>query len=115
LRDLTQGFGGFKEAHFFDISANPSNLDVGRVRKDKDLTDLSAGLQFMLYSIAIAASVRTIKRGLSATAAVLSLVSGMFSHFSDMQQIDAFDLSAEAARKLTDLSTQFTVWAHTPS
>ena len=53
----------------------------------------------------------TIKRGLSAVAAMLSLVSGMFWHISAKQQMDALDASAEAARKLTELSIQFIFWA----
>jgi len=52
-----------------------------------------------------------IKRALSAIAAVLSLISGMFWHISAKQQMDALDASAEAARKLTELSIQFNVWA----
>ncbi|MBX8521029.1 hypothetical protein K5D37_15175 [Pseudomonas cichorii] len=52
-----------------------------------------------------------IKRGLSVIAAMLSLVSGMFWHISAKKQMDALDASVEAARKLTELSIQFNVWA----
>lgn len=52
-----------------------------------------------------------IKRGLSVIAALLSLVSGMLWHISAKQQMDALDASVEAARKLTELSIQFNVWA----
>ncbi|WP_454844970.1 hypothetical protein [Pseudomonas farris] len=53
----------------------------------------------------------TLKRGLSAIAALFSLISGMFWHISAKQQMDALDASVEAARKLTELSIQFNLWA----
>ena len=53
----------------------------------------------------------TLKRGLSAVAALFSLVSGMFWHISAKQQMDALDASVEVARKLTELSIQFNLWA----
>ncbi|ATE80460.1 hypothetical protein [Pseudomonas frederiksbergensis] len=52
----------------------------------------------------------TLKRGLSAIAALFSLISGMFWHISAKQQMDALDASVEAARKLTELSIQFNLW-----
>lgn len=53
----------------------------------------------------------TLKRCLSTVAALFSLISGMFWHISAKQQSAALDASIEAARKFTELSIQFNLFA----